>query len=313
MANILKATIFVRKRDPSPDSLNKLVVRGGSEAVRDHLEKNVLGGVINNPLATGVFTLDYDEGRIKSSRWQLLGPLKNKGLSIRAKNVWEKAEDNIFLQIKTLDLAAFQFPGKGGNFSYWLDSAEVEHIVIDKNKTPLSKEEAVEKGVGDFCVRAGVIPCGPQEANLVVGLIPANKDEVKRLCPEGYNKSGCPQILLCLGDGTTRAKVIPMMVPEARDKGWGMGTLPLMEWTSDEDILLPSAKDYRLCTHEHMRKVKMMNSKSAKSIMNALEDPAEYDKEPALPSIWPEAQLGDDPETRHPGELSGNKCTLVVT
>ena len=305
MANILKASIFLRKRDPSPDSLQKLVVRGGSEAVKDHLEKNVLGGFINDPVATTVFALDYDEGRIKSARWQLVGPLKNKGLSIRAKNVWEKAEDNIFLQIKTIDLAAFQFPEKGQNFSYWLDSKEVEHILINKNKVPITEDEALEKGVGGFCLRAGVMPCGAQEVNLVLGIVPVDKDELKRLCPEAYNKSGCPQILLCLGDGTTRAKVIPMMVPGDGDKG----TLPLLEWISDESVLLPSAKDYRLCTHEHMHSVKMMNSKSARSIVSALEDPAECDKEPALPAIWPEAQLGGGADTSTVGELNCNYYT----
>ena len=80
----------------------------------------------------------------------------------------------------------------------------------------------------------------------------------------------------------------------------GLATMALLEWLSPEETVLPTVKDYRESIHEFMRKAKMPNNKSSKSILAALEDPAEYDKEVAGSWSWPavESQM----EERETGE-----------
>ena len=264
--------IFRRRTDPTRAQLGRLVVKGGSVTVTKHLEET-LGITWDGMVAVPVFTLATEDGSIKGARWMLLGGLESKGLTCKAKNIWETAEDDLYLQMRIKDAAMFQFPSKGTNSSFWLDSTEVDYKIIDKNKKVLEKEEAEEKGISGFSVRAVVHPEGPHTVNLWIGVVPVSKDKLKEMNQGGMNKAGCPQIHLMLGGGTTRNKIVDMLVKDT--EGLGLATMALLEWLSQEEPILPTVKDYRESIHEFMRKAKMPNNKSSRSILAALEDPAE--------------------------------------
>ena len=87
----------------------------------------------------------------------------------------------------------------------------------------------VKKGINAFCARAFLLPYSPKTALLWIALVPMSKDNLKEKLPIAYKSTNCPQIPVCLGQGSVRALRIKMMVEEKDGEGYGFWCYPLLD------------------------------------------------------------------------------------
>ena len=109
MSLLRAAAIFKKKENPPDDVLQGLVVRGGSEAMVDHLTK--IGVDCNEATAVPIFTADTSDGHIKGARWSRLGSL-GKGTTFKANSLWKEAGKDIYVNIRVRNMAIFKFPSR---------------------------------------------------------------------------------------------------------------------------------------------------------------------------------------------------------
>ena len=220
----------------------------------------------------------------------MLGSLGN-GTTFKANSLWKEAGKDIYVNIRVRDMAIFKFPSRQpGNNSYWCDSGDLDYRVMDREKTVLSQEEAKKEGVKDFSARLFVIPNSPNTVHLWLAVSPFSKEDLKTMGPTTWNRPGFPQVPLNLGGGSARVTTVPMVVKEDEGAGWGLGTLPLVEWLSAEDPIIPSISDYRIALSNFMRAVEGPNNKGAKTITNALQDSDEQARVVTMTDLWPEVK-----------------------
>ena len=286
MSNIIRASIFNGRRTPPVSYLKTLVVKGGVEAAEDLLKKNFSWDgkeVITCP----IFTINEHDGVVKHSRWALLGNLGKK-CRLMGHNLFAGAEKNIVISMKFYDLKIFEF-GANLNNSYWVESTDLEGIEIyDKvGQKTLSEEEAEEKGVGRFCVRAFIQPESHCTALVWIAVVPYAKEVLRNTIPTNYNKPNCPQIPLVIGEGCTRAKRVKMFVREKEREGFGVGCFPLLEALYPGPETLPDPDDLKECVTRFMRSVGGLNNRSGATVVNAVETPTETVKETPPQYMWP--------------------------
>ena len=146
MSNIIGAKVLKGAKLPSRTLLGSLVVTGGVEVIKKHLER--YGWEKREPVCVPVFTIDEGDAAVKLSRWVLMGGL-DKPVRFKADQVFNRAEANIIVTVKLPDLSIFEFRDK--NSSYWVDSEELEVTILDKNKREeLDEQAARDKGVGPY-------------------------------------------------------------------------------------------------------------------------------------------------------------------
>ena len=88
MANLIKASVFTGRKDPTMDMLKAMVVRGGRQQITEWLK--TCKYTSTEPLAVPIFTLDLDSPRIKAARWHLQGNL-GREVGIMARDLFEGA------------------------------------------------------------------------------------------------------------------------------------------------------------------------------------------------------------------------------
>ena len=294
MSNIIGAKVLKGAKLPSRTLLGSLVVTGGVEVIKKHLER--YGWEKREPVCVPVFTIDEGDAAVKLSRWVLMGGL-DKPVRFKADQVFNRAEANIIVTVKLPHLSIFEFRDK--NSSYWVDSEELEVTMLDKNKREEPDEQAArDKGVGPFCARAFLVPESPATALLLVALVPFTKAEMKEKLPCDYNSTNCPQVPVSLGLHGARAKRIKMMVREKEKDGFGFGCFPLLEALFPGQPTLPDPKDLKEALYAFMRQVEGHNNRGGSTIARALESAVEVAKVDPLLHRWPalERDNTDDEE-----------------
>ena len=288
MANLIKAAVFTKKKAPSKSLLDSLVVTGGNNKVGEAL-RDLFKWDGTTPTVCPVFSLAEEDGKITACRWSLHGRLA-RVVRMRAEDIFESASKELIINIEVEDLAMFEFDRKGSNTSYWVEDKDCKIWVSNKTtKERLTKEEANEGGVKDFCLRAAVAPETPSVALMWLAVVPLGLQDLKSKLPLDHDKNNCPQITLALGGERTRPVRIKIAVEERSTYECGFGCFPFLEWLSSEMAVHPQPEDLRRGVHVFMRSVRGMNNRGAKTILAAMEDPSEVAKEAQLSHIWPEA------------------------
>ena len=71
MANIIKASTLMGKKEPTEALLRSLIVTGGSMQIKSWLTTVKYDG--DSPVAVPVLVLDQETPRIKGAKWQFTG------------------------------------------------------------------------------------------------------------------------------------------------------------------------------------------------------------------------------------------------
>ena len=300
MANLIKAAVFAGRKDPPTKLLEKLVVTGGNQQLEAFLKDAKYGG--DDPVALPVFTLDNATPRIKGARWYIQGKM-NREVGMFAKDLFPGKNGKIFVEID--DLRIFQFPTNGGednNVSAWVD-AETLQVRWMEDKENLSREQAEEKGIAKFCLRACLQLESASTAMLWIAAVPLSKEGLVQKRPADYKTRKCPQIHLGIGPKENpgqRSLSIRMAVAEGKREGCGYGVFPALENLSAETPLLPPAGEIREALHLFLRKVGGFNSRSATTFAAAMDMAPENitTREPI--GVWPE--LPENVATTEPEE-----------
>ena len=164
-------------------------------------------------------------------------------------------------------------------------------------------------------MRIGVLPVSASTANLVVGLHPLGKEELKAKAPECYFKNTCPQVALPIGENNAKQLALKLAILEPSSAQVGLGILPAIEdlrKTEEEAAVRPSSWDIRVALHCFLRTCKGFNNKSAKKTLEAMEE-IEIEAAKSLDPeyLWPEhaSSEGEEPVD----ELSEWLNTVQIT
>ena len=306
MTHLIKSAIFDKKGDPPSDVVNSLVVTGGTNTVSKTLQERFKWDG-STPTACPVFGMR--DGKIVSSRWTILGKLA-KTVKFKAEDLFSGARKDLFISLDVDDLSIFEFDNKSSNWSYWVESKDLQYVVRDKvAKKDLDQQEAEDEGVEEFCARLMVLTETPNTVLLYLAVVPLSLDNLKERLPADYSKNNCPQVPLALSHGSCRPIRIRLAVEERGSDGWGYGCLPLLEHLSGQIVIHPDPAELRQAVHGFMRKVQHMNNRGGKKVLTAMGDPVEVAKVGQVPHLWPEAPAASrevDDEGRKFTDLVGN-------
>ena len=280
---------FKFREELSNDDLNKVIIDGGAEKVKDSLTK-VWNYGQDEKVAVPVMVVGPD-GKLVGSKWVIVGSIEPK--AVKAEQIWSEAEKDIFLEIKIQDLTMFPFYNRCRNVSGWIDSDAITWSVFKKEKhkkVVLGVDTYGEVGVQKFSVRIGVLPISTSTAALTLAIVPMSKEELKRKLPDHYAKTVCPQVALTLGVQNTRALNIKLGVEEPIGSKTGMRVWPLVEDVRGQEERGKgiTSMDIRKGLAKFLRTVQGFNSKLPKKLQEAIEE-VKKNAAPSEPDwIWPE-------------------------
>ena len=298
---VISGDVFKNRKEISVEFYKDLIVDGGCEKIKNVLVEKWK----HNPaelIAVPSLTVN-NAGRLSGAKWYVFGKL-SKDINLKLTQLNSDADDDIFISIKSLEMSVFPFYNKRRNASGWIDSSEIDFSMFRKAKSkkqPIPADQFADLGVTGFSVRIGIMPVSSTTASLTLALHPMNKEDLKAKAPDSYYKNGCPQVALPIGENNAKHLIIKLGIEEPAGSNVGMGVFPIIEdLRKDEEVanISPTSLEVRTALHIFMRKVRGFNSKSAKKVLEAMEDTAtelakNYDPE----MIWPEAASveGDDP------------------
>ena len=277
---VISGEIFKNRKEIALETYKDLIADGGVEKIKTVLVdkwRHNPGEIIAVPSLT-----INTAGKLSGAKWYVIGKLAK--------------DDDIFLCIKNLEMSVFPFYNKRRNTSGWIDSSELDFSMFRKAKSkkqPIQADQFADLGMKGFRVRIGILPVSSSTASLTIALHPMNKDELKAKAPDSYYKNGCPQVALPIGENNTKHLTIRLGILEPSGSNVGMGVFPIMEDLRGEEEttnVFPTSLEVRTALHNFMRTVKGFNNKSAKKVMEAMEDiTAEMAKNYDPELIWPEA------------------------
>ena len=287
MSNMIAASVFSGRKDPTTTMLNRLVVKGGNQQLKTFLDSSKYEG--DEPVALPVFTLDTDTPKIKGARWYLQGKMSRE-VGFFTKDLFEGKTGKIFIKIDDLRIFAFPTNSTDSNVSAWIDSEALQVRWIE-DKESITREEAEEDEIANFSVRACLQPETSNTALLWLAIVPLGKDDLIKKRPADYNTRKCPQIHLGIGPRSNpgqRSLSIRLAVAEGKREHCGYGIFPALESLSSDAALLPPAKDIREALHLHMRQAKGFNTKTATTITAALDQDSATTTTREPVRVWPE-------------------------
>ena len=171
-----------------------------------------------------------------------------------------------------------------------MDGLRGTDIVFKKEKNKkvqLNIDQYGAAGVQRFCVRLCVLPISGEQVSLTLAFLPYAKDELKKLLPDIYSKTYCPQVPLTLGTNNTRAIAIKLAVEESVGSKTGFKVYPLLE---------------------DMRTVQGLNNRIPKKLPEAIEE-IKRNPTPTEPEwIWP---LAHEEESLDPLEEAGRLLKYI--
>ena len=290
---VITGEIFKNRNEIPVDTFKELIADGGMENIKTVLVDKWK----HNPdeiIAVPSLSIN-NAGRLSGAKWYVIGKL-TKDINLKLTQLNSDADDDIFICIKNLEMSMFPFYNKRRNCSGWIDSSELEFSMFRKAKSkkqPIQADQFADHGMTGFSVRIGIMPVSTTTASLTLALQPMNKDDLKAKAPDSYYKNGCPQVALPIGDNNTKHLLIKLGVQEPSGSNVGMGVFPIIEdLRSEVEVanVCPTSLEIRTSLHNFMRTVKGFNNKSAKKVMEAMEDTAaEVAKNFEPEVIWPEA------------------------
>ena len=198
-----------------------------------------------------------EAGAIVDTHWVLLGALKD--IAFAANYVWPGGEREVRVSIRAADLSMFTFAV--GNLSNWLNREELD-VTYTAPEGELSFEEAQERGVGEFCLRALVCPTSHLGASIWIGAHPSKREDLEGRLGADHNSSLTPHITLQLAEAEPhglasggRAAYAAFTRKEKEGEGFGMGVLPWLDVTAEgvEDAVTPDPEDVKEALLRFMR------------------------------------------------------------
>ena len=237
---------------------------------------------------------------ITSSRWVGGGLLEPPGsVRVPATVLFPAASKHLSFCF-TVDLAQFEWPMSGSNFSSYLDVPRDFALVVYREleggqEVVVSWEDAQREGCGSFAVRAVVAPCSTEESFVQLGAVPFSIDHMLKNYAAVYDEPYFPLTMLRVARVPTKmlpgAKVASSkLVKRVRlvvldEVRFGFGMLPFysaMRFNPGEDpIPMPEVDAIRKALAEFMEKGRLPVVKSAGSYQAALAVVSQGDKNPA--------------------------------
>ena len=301
----ITSDLFKYRKEISKDVLEKLVVKGGPVAIKEHLKE--FGYESTDKVAVPTIVVAGD-GRIGGVKWTVLGKSSKKA-TIKASQLWPEGMEDVYINLEVPEFDSFTFYNKCRNVSGWLDSSELTWTVVKKNekgkKVTVQQTNYDTTGIKGFSIRLGVMPVSVDICNLTVAIISLSKEELKKNHGEKYNKVYCPQIALIMGDNNVKTASIKLGIMEKPEMAVGMGILPVIQDVRSNDQIadqFPSSIEIRKAMSHFLRGCGGFNNKIPRTLQEALAEG--QDKwvpiEPEF--LWPEAHTEENDE---PVEDSG--------
>ena len=209
-----------------------------------------------------------------------------------------------------VDLAQFEWPMSGSNFSSYLDVPRSVPVVVYRQleggqDIVVSWEDAQAEGCGSFAVRAVVAPCSTQEAFVQLGAVPFSIEHMLKNFAAVYDEPFMPNTMLRVsrkstkllpGSKVAKSQLVKRVKLVVQDVGsCGLGIWPFysaMRFNPAEDpMFLPEMDVVRRALAEFMGKGKLPVTKSAASLPAALTVASQGDKNsdnvlPPLRTPW---------------------------
>ena len=298
---------FTIHKDFTQEDFNRTVINGPG-GIRE-----VVGGILGGDPGTflGVQLFMTKEGQFTSSRWVGCGPLDGDGtITFKAASLFPAAPPTLHLKLRvTLDM--FEWPGDASNFSAYVDFPGAGPVAaFTKSKEEKSAlvdwEVAKGQGVGDFAVRAIVMPHSTSQVFVHVGAVPFSVAHMKARYSEVFTEAFFPNFLLSVTKAPTKlpeghvnktSRLVKMVDLQLQDvEGFGLGVLPFFNvlrfHPREEPITMPSFDLVRRTLFTFMKAGRHPVSKTAAAFPGALAVALEADANPAnlLPSVstvWP--------------------------
>ena len=290
---IIEGDVFKHRKELPQEIFKDLIAAGGAEKVKALLTEK---WKYSPPDIVAVPSLIVStEGRLSGAKWYVHGRLP-KDINLKLSQLNTEADDDLYICIQNMDLSVFTFYNKRRNVSGWIDSAELEFTLFRKAK---SKKQQIKSdqfdalGMKGFSVRLCILPINTNTASMTLALHPMGKDELKAKAPEHYYKNTCPQVALPIGENNAKYLLVKLGIEEPVRADVGMGILPVIEDVRKEEEIAnisPSSMEIRTALHNFLRTVKSLNNKSAKKVIEAMEDMnTEVAKTFDPEFVWPEA------------------------
>ena len=179
-----------------------------------------------------------------SSRWVGGGNLDGH-VAFKASVLFPAAKENLQLSLK-VDLATFDFPLSGSNFSTYReapkDMAVTAFVVQGGKQLIYDWATAKKEGCGEFSVRLVVYPVSTFEVLVQLGAVPFGLDHLKQNYGEVYQEPFFPNTFLrvtktrtqlsqdmakAVGQkSTSLAKRVDLLMPDSQ--GFGLGARPFI-------------------------------------------------------------------------------------
>ena len=290
---VISGEVFKNRKELPQEIFKDLIAAGGVEKVKQVIYdkwKQVPTDIIAVPSLTV-----NNEGRLSGAKWYVIGQLP-KDINLKLSQLNNEAEDDVYICIKNMDLSMFTFYNKRRNVSGWIDSDELDITLFRKAK---SKKQLIQAdqfgtlGMKGFCIRLCVMPTSTTAANITLALHPMSKEELKAKAPDNYHKNCCPQVALPIGENNAKYLTVKLGIEEPAHVKVGMGILPVIEDVRTEVEVAnigPSSLEIRKALHNFLRSVRSLNNKSAKKVMEAMDDMAtEVGRSYEADYIWPES------------------------
>ena len=237
---------------------------------------------------------------VTSSRWVGGGMLEPPGaVKVPATVLFPAAAKHLSLCFN-VNLAQFEWPMSGSNFSSYLDVPRDFPVVVYRQldggqDVVVSWEDAQAEGLGNFAVRAVVAPCSTKESFVQLGSVPFSVDHMLTNYAAVYDEPFFPNTMLRVARVPTKmlpgAKVatsklvkrVKLALPDVA--GFGMGILPFFSAVrfnpGEEQVPMPEVMAIKKAVAQFMQGGKLPVVKSAASFQAALTVASEGDKNPA--------------------------------
>ena len=238
---------FAGERDIPAGKVKDLLTKGNREAVIDTLTRL---GWEGQPIATVNLRVSADGERVEDGQFNIHGILSKETAKVQASKIWEKAEEDIILEVEVPPGELFEFEG-GHLYSEYMDQEKVKYKVLKSGRF-LTEAEKKENGVGEFCLRAiahlGKASNGASGPTIKITLL------VHHLGADGItNLSGVTQSPSWPGIKLLEGQC--QLFPPAAPGSWGAPILPLLnvENRANNSDITPKGEQLRFGIASIMR------------------------------------------------------------
>ena len=211
---------FSGENDIPVSKIGELETGCSESAIKDTLTKL---GWEGQAIASVILRISADGKQVSAGQFQLEGPLSPSPIVIQAAKLWEKAGQDIMLNITVPSGNAFVFEG-GRLTSDYLDH-EVVKYKFSRDGQVLAEAEREANGVGNFCMRIiahlGKTSNGPSGPNIkfTMLVLPLSANDTLELS-EAAQSPAWPGIKAL--EGTCQ------LFPPAKMGEWGAPCYPLL-------------------------------------------------------------------------------------